>query len=91
MLNVLTNIADSSTVPRIDSLNSTVLEMTDWLERQIEDAIGGKQEHLGYALCFMCNFNSVSALQWWPPFESLPTTAIIIVADIPFQALCNPV
>ena len=60
MLNILTNIANSSTVPRIESLNSTVLEMTDWLERQVEDAIGGKQEHLGYALFFMCNFNSVS-------------------------------
>ena len=66
MLNISTNIANSSTVPRIESLNSTVLEMTDWLERQVEDAIGGKQEHLGCALCFMCNFNSVSVLCVYP-------------------------
>ena len=88
MLNISTNIANSSTVPRIESLNSTVLEMTDWLERQVEDAIGGKQEHLGYALCFMCNFNSVSAVVgsfWESPYSC--HNAMLLIFFSPLQCL----
>ena len=79
MLNILTNIANSSTVLE---LNCTWNDWLTWTSSWRCYWRKARTPRLRLVL-----YVQLQLSQWLPPFESLPTAAIIIVADIPHNSV----